>query len=291
MSINKAMTHFAFSDDSKHEGGRYNSLGLVTASAESIPALSLGIAAILRSSGVESEFKWNKLSSAKYKFTAEKMIDFTLLHIQELRVDIIIWDTTDSRHAGLKGRNDQENLVRMYYHLVADACGKRWPVQGTRWTWHPDVQSSIDWISLEAFLKSKKHRPSADLFGINPRLERIKLLISPEHSHDHGLIQLADLYAGLGAFSWGSYPRFRLWENQQQGGGLFPQAAISFSNAEKARFPLLRDFREKCRARNMRIGLDTTRGLNSYDPSIGINFWPYRPQSNLDRAPSNQIVQ
>jgi hypothetical protein len=277
-------THAAFSDDSKHEAGRYNSLSVVTLEIDEGRALSVELRKLIADAGLNSEFKWSDLSSATHRRVAEQMIDFTLRKINQLRIDVLIWDNHDSRHA-IVGRDDTENLVRMYYHLIATTLSRRWPIDKTIWVWLPDQQSSVHWPTLQACLRAKKHSCVADLFGANPAFERVNVSVKPAKSHERVFIQLADLFAGMDAYSWGHFTKYQKWEHQQKGNHLFGEQSVSLSRSERQRFPVLQNFREKCRTRDMKIGLTSSRGLRSHDPRQRINFWPYEPQHRTDKAP------
>lgn len=279
-------THFAFSDDSRHQEDCFNSLCLVTLRADNIRSLIAELRKILKDSGISSEFKWSKLANAKYQFAAEKMIDFVWRNIDQLRIDILIWNNSDSRHNNVKRRDDSEDLVRMYYHLVATTCSKKWPISGVKWIWYPDEQSSVDWSILQECIRTKKHKCIANLFGKNPEFERVNILVKPAKSHNYSLIQLADLFAGLGAYSWGKFTRFKSWENQQNSNSLFGQQFFELSNREKYRFNILHDFRENCRKRDMKISLSSSHGLKSHNAKKRINFWMYDPQRPSDKAPT-----
>jgi hypothetical protein len=105
-------THFAFSDDSKHQAGEYNSLALVTFAARDAGSLKRQLDEILKNSQIDSEFKWTKLVQAKYRFAAQKIIDLVLQSNGRLRIDVLIWNINDSRHKNLREipthrRNDQ----------------------------------------------------------------------------------------------------------------------------------------------------------------------------------------
>ncbi len=283
------ITHFAFSDDSKHHCGRYNSLALITLGSSSFDSLQTGITKILDDSGIESEFKWEKLRSAKYRFTALKMVDFVFQNLGKLRVDTLIWDLEDQRHKDVVRRNDSENLARMYYHLVSTTFTKRWPVEKTQWRWHPDKQSGIDWNILRNCIENKKHKCVEDLFRINPRFQKVSLENPlPSESKEHSLIQLADLFAGMGSYSWGHYDKYEQWRisnSKQQ--TLFKRAMLSFpfSPTELERFQVIEYFNSESKKRKLNIGFRSARGFKSYDPRVFINFWPYQPQSVLDKAP------
>ena len=207
-------THIAFSDDSGHEDGRYNSLCLITLLMSSLDEIKQQLKDILKKSGVESEFKWSKLrsNSAKYKFCAERFEKFLFENIDKLRVDVLIWDMEDSRHKNLSGRDDNENLTRMYYHLLQNALSYRRANEAT-WLWIPDHQSSMNWRLLRNCLVSKKHKALTDLFGIDERsFQNLGLkIIKPTNSCDEPFIQLADYIAGIGAYSYGHFDKYLNW--------------------------------------------------------------------------------
>lgn len=149
-------THIAFSDDSGHEDGRFNSLCLITLKSCYVDELRQTLKDILKKSGVESEFKWSKLrsQSAKYKFCAERFESFIFDHHDKIRMDILIWDMDDSRHKS-SGRDDNENLARMYYHLIQNTLSKRWDNDST-WLLVPDHQlTGVHWENIW-FLKNIK---------------------------------------------------------------------------------------------------------------------------------------
>lgn len=200
------VTHYAYSDDSKHKDGRYNSLAITTLRKKDFESLNSQLHQILQDSGIQCEFKWAKLRNAKYRFVAEKIVDFVFNNHDSIRIDIIIWNLEDSRHKDRKDRDDSENLVRMYYHLVSSVLSNRWPIHNSMWKWHPDKQSSVDWTILQDCIKNKKHLCVADLFQLNPNFEQVNLnTIEPSDSYKYPFIQVSDLFAGMGPYSFGYY--------------------------------------------------------------------------------------
>lgn len=281
--------HLAFSDDSRHEDGRYNSLGLVTFPLKHKGGLCSELKTILSSSGISGEFKWQSVRSAKYKFASEKLHAFIFKHLDKIRIDVLIWDMEDSRHKDISGRDDSANIGRMYYQLVQNVLNKRWN-NNSSWFWRPDKQSSMDWQTLGKCLVGKKHKLAADLFGIN-ETDFIKLklkMIKVVESHKEIFVQVADYFAGLGAYSYGHFEKYKEWEMAQGGQtSLFENKKVvkNWSNSEKFRFPLISHFNTECKSRTLTVGLNSTKGLKTHDPSKPINFWLYRPQHVSDKAP------
>lgn len=281
-------THIAFSDDSKHVDGRFNSLALVTSEYRNFSEMQHGILEILKDSGITDEFKWVKLKDAKYRLAARKMIDFIFKNDDKLRVDILIWDLEDKRHKGIVSRDDAQNLVRMYYHLVSMTFSKKWQIDNARWEWYPDKQSDVDWNTLQDCIQNKRHRCVKDLFNLNPDFQTIRIKkIMPSESQNYSLIQLADLFAGMGSYSRGHYLKFCQWMTNTSGQRqLFPnEKTPNFSNREKERFHVIDYFNQKSKKSRLQIGLESTNGFKSHNPSAFINYWLYEPQHEVDKAP------
>jgi len=281
-------THIAFSDDSRHVDGRFNSLAVVSLEYRNFSEIQHGFIEILKSSDITEEFKWEKLRNAKYRFAARKLIDFVFENHNKLRVDTLIWDLEDKRHKGIVSRDDAQNLVRMYYHLVSTTFSKRWHIKSTRWEWYPDKQSDVDWDTLKDCIQNKKHRCIKDFFKVNPAFQTVSIKrITPSESHNYPLIQVADLFAGMGSYSRGHYQKFRQWIDAVSGQGkLFSnEGASNFSNREKERFHVIDYFNQESKKRRLQIGLESTLGFKSHNPSVFINYWPYEPQHELDKAP------
>lgn len=282
------MEHVAFSDDSKHEAGRYYGLGLVTLKKENYKKLIPKLNDLFKNSGIEREFKWEKVKNAKYSFCAEKIQNFIFTCLEDLRIDVLIWDMHDARHKDVAGRDEIENLKRMYYHLLSNVISRRWH-ESARWQWYPDEQSAIDWKEMGGYLVSKKYKKIQDLFGASDdAVRRLKIeSIKPVESHSYSFLQLIDYFTGLGVYSYGHFPRYESWcrvESRQQ--SLFNKPEeIEMSNSEKVRFKLLRSFAEECKNRSLQVSLESSRGLFTRNPNTNINFWLYQPQHPLDKAP------
>jgi hypothetical protein len=143
-------THIAYGDESFHNRGHYRSIAIVTLEADASVTLSQTVRSLLDESEVK-EFKWQKLRQARERFAAQKLLGFVIEQTSRgaLRVDVLTWDTEDSRHK-IKGRDDIANLQRMYYHLFKNAL-KRWAGDNT-WILYPDQNSALGWESVQDYL-------------------------------------------------------------------------------------------------------------------------------------------
>ena len=289
------ISHLAYSDESCWNRGRYRSIGMVSAEADCAGELKAELAEILAASDV-SEFKWSKLKTAKYRFAAEKMIHVALSQADagRLRVDVIIWDVEDDRHR-LPGRDDAANLGRMYYHLLRNVLTERWP-DGSVWKVVPDEQFAPNWEVIGDCLgwKSGDFEPIPNVFDVPGfRLGWCQYFdidrFVPSSSAKHETIQLADLCAGLGAYSHESYAAYEEWQRRQGGQSVLSfasRSAIELSNADHERCRILARVKRACQKRRWQVSLASSRGLRTYNPNSPFNFWPYEPQHPDDQAPT-----
>jgi len=297
MSQALRVSHVGFSDESYWNVGRYRSLGLVTTSVDLHASLENELLCLLEKSEVR-EFKWKKLDGAKERFAAIKMCEFAIENAlaRNLRVDVLIWDIQDSRH-NVPGRDDIANLQRMYYHLFRNVLRARWPNDAV-WRLHPDEHTALDWETMREYLENasvtsvtvERERSlfTGGEFRIRLRREFGIEEIRPIPSDQHPLLQLADLFAGLAAFSHEKFDEYQEWLHT-----VSPQpplvneakACVDPSRASQERFQVLKKFDEACKKRKLGVSLKTKQGLWTPNPQNPINFWLYEPQHPEDKAP------
>ena len=285
------VTHVGYCDESHWNQGQYRTIGLVTAETKIAADLEISVEQILFRKGAK-EFSWKDLRTAD-KFSLAKELCYLAvekLDNRQMRIDVLIWDTRDRRHT-VRNRDDTENLARMYYHLLANVTEKRWP-GGSIWEICPDERTDMNWQTLEDCLRhpSRKTRTSGQ-FRIDPKVATRSSVISVNQvtSSARPLVQVADLFAGLAAFSWNSRSAYEQWLLQESGQAklnLFGDnepTILSPGETYKARaLQCLDDIN-----RNMRLGIrySPNDGLRSSAPIKPLNFWFYRPQSPEDKAP------
>jgi hypothetical protein len=280
------MEYIVFTDESYITDSRYQSLSAFSFKKSSYHDIFYSIQSILSESGV-SEFKWQKLKDAKYYFCAEKIIKYILNNIRshELRVDTIVWDTHDSRHA-VTGRNDHSNYERMFFHLLNNSMKKR--PKKSEWVIYPDVRGGIDWTTVHDCLHhvGKRQEYQESIFGnfFADPFYSIKEFQEKE-SHVEIPIQVADLFSGLTVFSRDNYDCYKNYLHSSQPSLFDEPQTIKLTNRETYRCKLLDLFNRECKSRTLSVSLDTNRYLHTYKPENPINFWHYEPQGNYDKAP------
>ena len=113
-----AVIFAGYSDASGSGADRFRSVAVVSGALQACLALSDRLQAIAAGETVRT-VEWKFVTGdARVQRAAEQYVDVgvTCAHQGEIRVDVLTWDTYDSRHA-VPGRDDTENLARMYYHL------------------------------------------------------------------------------------------------------------------------------------------------------------------------------
>jgi len=297
MTIRTRITHVGFSDESNWNIGRFRSLGLVTCSVSRTNQFETHLRKVLDGLGI-TEFKWTNLRGSKERSAALRMCDFAVSAAcrGELRIDVLIWDIMDNRHA-IRGRDNIANLQRMYYHLFRNVLRARWPDHAI-WRLYPDEHTAMDWGTIEDCLGNVAERPEegTSLFtpgGFRLRLHRVFSVeaIQSATSSDKPLLQLADLFAGMAVFSREKFFEYQHWlsANSSQK-SLFDDeiACLKLSRSASERFPVLKAFDESCKARRLGVSLETKGGLWTPDPRNPLNFWMYEPQHPEDRAPTKR---
>ena len=282
------MNFIAYSDESYSTSERYRSIATFSFTVESHQKIRSQLLAILKDSDI-SEFKWHKLRDAKYRFCALKFIEAVMgfLGEHDARIDILIWDTHDSRHRTPQ-RDDTANFERMFFHLHSQALKRR--PRNARWKIYPDRRLEIDWDTVTQCLQAVGKRievvdsPLLNSFFADSYYQIQEF--SQVKSHEHPCCQVADLFAGIAVFSKTHYDVFRKWHKQNIPNlNLFKDEDLSLSNRELNRFEVLKCLDESCKRKKLGVSLRTFGCLCTRNPSYPINFWHYEPQHEQDKAP------
>lgn len=292
-------THYGFSDESHWNEGRFRSIALVSLCAEYREEIEEMARKTLDSYGIE-ELKWKDIGGAQKAKAAKELCELAVQKAIRgiLRVDVLTWDTLDSRHSH-PGRDDLANLRHMHYHLLHNVLGKRWH-SGSTWILCPDEGANVDWNNLERILNRKGRKVEVTLlpyatddgFYLDSTKRFEVLEIRPTPSNTICLIQLADLFAGLSVFSWEKHrEHWTLRRDKPDMRSLFDSADTNVdlyfkpSNSEKYRTEVLEYLHSLCRNYSLSVGFRLGEGIRTFKPNDPINFWLYIPQTPKDKAP------
>jgi hypothetical protein len=163
------------------------------------------------------------------------------------------------------------------------------------WGLHPDEQDTINWSEINEILEHKSagidSTPTLFIKGAGRirfrRYFRVKRI--EERPSSNPFVQLADLFSGLSVFSRRNYSSYREWERSSNPqSSLFHRETERYSWSEEHRYVVLREFNKLAKKHKLGISFDTHKGLRTMDPKYPINFWPYIPQTDLDKAPTTE---
>ena len=282
------MQYISFADESYSDDG-FKSIAAFSLKSDNFFKTNLQFKQILKEANIE-EFKWQKLKNKKYSFCAEKLIDYVwqLIQTDDARVDVIMWDINDSRHK-IKNRDDLENYGRMFYHLHVNSLKRR--PKSSIWKLYTDEGVSIDWDVVTQCLNAHgQHEDFTHFPLLGEFFSRSHYGIADfkeVKSHEEPCCQIADLFAGMSLFSRTHYDVYEKWcEFNNPVLPLFPSKKPKITNAQKARFPILKYFNNGCKDRKLGVSLKTNRHLQTLNPNNPINFWFYVPQHEMDKAPT-----
>ena len=279
-----------YCDESYVSAERFRAIACVSLPSKHEPLLTARFSEVLVGSGLR-EFKWSRCVQARERLGAIKLIDaaFAAVDSSQLRIDVLLWDTHDARHA-VPGRDDNANFERMFYHLLRNVLLKRHP--GSGWRLFCDEKLGVDWLTLRDCLRAVGNRrpTEAALFAeFVARSQYVVRQLDQVHSADTPLVQLADLFGGLCVFSRLKYDAFSSWKDSCAGqGSWLVVEPPSLSKSDKERFPVLAHLDERAKVAKLGVSLRSQRGLRTMDPHRPVNFWWYEPQHEKDRAPTRK---
>ena len=287
------MDYAVFSDESRHTEGRYRSLAAVSVPAADVVALSARIRAALQLDR-RGELKWRNVKRRFNRDRAIAVVDVLLAHVDHgVRVDVLTWDTHDSRHA-VRNRDDVANYERMFFHLHRVLMERR----GAHSRWHirPDEQVTIDWHTIRQCLTSRGTWQSGhDISKLSSEFRHsvpTVLTFREVDSAETPLCQLADLMAGMTAYarSNANIVRRQVIEPADQGTLFGASDSATISSADESRFRVISHLYRDCKERRLGVSLRECGYLRTLDPDKPINFWHYEPQHQLDTAPTRENV-
>lgn len=297
--MNSEQTFEAYCDSSGLFAERFQSIGIISGERDTLKELRKELKVILSDEQI-SEIKFSNVKrddsrehNAAKGFYIKAIVGFGATN--RVRADILTWDTTDSRHA-TPGRDDIENLGRMYYHLLRHIARQACPPYLNIII---DENENVDFTTLKDCLNSrisqsdKKELPL--IIESTEQLHELETIksISEVKSHEEPLVQLADLFAGIARFSnekgdkccnwlknYGSPDQYPLPDFHVDGDGL-----DEYAKSDECRFHLIGELCKVCKKHRLGVSLHKRKRLCTLDPAKPINFWIYEPQGDYDKAP------
>jgi hypothetical protein len=288
-------THLIFSDESGYCGRhRYGAIGAISGSKSNTKNLNTVLQSVLNKYS-KSELKFSEVTGHSSTMKAAKEfinLGMQYCHEGRIKIHIIVWDTKDSRHQ-IQGRNDIENMKRMYYHILKRTKSNWKGVKN--WEFYPDEFSAIDWQNdLVQYLEKtnldkSKNTNEETLFSIlsNFRFPFVRKQ-GELQSEQYPILQLSDLFVGLVRLSYECGNKYSVWlSNEENKASLFPQLiSCNASKNEKYKFQIMKHFKDTCSRYKLGVNFSRNRYFITFHDRNGIVIWFYKPQGEYDKAPT-----
>jgi hypothetical protein len=281
----------AFSDESGIFDKRYQSIGVVSGNPKTLKKLDRDLWEILEEKNIK-EVKFSAVRTHSPKIESanlfiEKSIEYIIKN-KDMRIDILTWDTQDSRH-NIPRRDDHKNLERMYFHLLRHISEKTAVLS---WKFYPDKNSAVNWDEITSYLKETKvprKKPNIIKLFEEERLRINFKEVKECESKRKPTVQLADLYCGMSRFcrrkgneciEWLNYFKTRKQKT------LFKSKKPMVTKTNKNRYNLVGKLKKLCKKHKLCVNLSKKAYLWTPNPNNRINFWNYEPQVDEDKAPT-----
>ena len=190
---------------------------------------------------IVSEIKWSKLNDNRRQRDAASVLEaaVNLAAGREMHIDVLVWDEQaqdymDRLHA-TNGNRETMHLQMMYRFLFSQVISRWRSVEGSPtpyWTFAPDQHSGLDFRTLQ--LEIRRDAELTFNSAINIDVQHVKGTLNYS-------IQLADLLAGLAAWSHQNSDDYESWLRMREQPDL-QLPAIQW----RTRFPILEQFSRQC---------------------------------------------
>lgn len=223
-----------------------------------------------------SNFKWSKFNNINKVNAFKDFFNFISHYLlnNQMYIHVLIWDTDDSRHSVFP-RDDNKNLGIMYHKIIKNFVKYNLNDEDSLFI-YPDRQNCIDWQLIEEILEKEGFFNME--YGRTVKIEE-------SNTENAYLIQIADIFAGIGRTSYMDYDEYEIHGDTNQ------TVLIPFDDTpsvkNKTRFRILNFFHRWAKNHNLQISMSEKRGLKSHKKGP-VNFWLYEPQSEKDKAPKTK---
>jgi len=284
-------TYLAYGDRSGSGSDQFWSFSLLTIEESRAQEVAECIRENVTAEGV-SKVEWKLIDGSReaepYKRAALALVTSLLNSLDkkmEIRVDTILWDHHDERHS-VRGRDDDENTGRMAYKVFIHASTQR---RQYTWKLYLDRGENFNRNKLVEVINNTYSQPPSCSNYLWHDIPRNRYLVSEHNeldSADEPLLWIPDMFAGM--HRWSAEKPFISERLPEILGGqevLFTDERNELSRSDKQRMDILARLLSECK--KLSIPLDTREKhcLWTRNPNQPINFWPYEPQGDYDKAP------
>ena len=296
MNIYNRVSYKGYVDESNwNESVRdFRSLACVSFQEKNYDYISQKIDEVWPRVGTKSKVvKWANVSSRTNERQVKQIIKVVsdLAYEKNLRVDTLIWSKSDCRH-NVQERIGEQLLDKKDLHNMCGIClrnviHRRWqkntPLFGgtvVSWSFLIDQNPGIDNSRLERSLPFYKDKND----------ENLVVNVHQGTAQSNRFIQIADIFAGMGAYSHEFCSKFHARQNRNSGQlnflELVENPVVKSPPNSKQRFAVIEYLLDLCIDCGFGVSIDGKTGLIVKDPKTPINFWLYKATHPKDIAPS-----
>lgn len=260
--------NFLFTDESciTNPDKPYSSICALSGSADFFKSKENQIKAIL---GKNTEYKFQTLN----KDTKDDMLElcdevlFPGINSGDMRIDVLVWNN----------QIYQKEQEIMHYHLLLSVL-RKYP-KDRNWLYYPDEDIAKNYAGITDIVNVAANSKMPYELALEQLAVEYMIHYQGElDSKEYKLLQITDMFAGLGAFSYNNYGDYQDWKKNTTGELLFDFMKQEVENNKHAkkynnRFHLLDGINNRCKKYNPKHSMDSKHGLHSFDPYYGMNFW------------------
>ncbi|MCY4022282.1 MAG: hypothetical protein OXF32_02420 [Anaerolineaceae bacterium] len=280
IGLDKRTTHVGFADEAYWSRGEYRAVACVSARRGDYREVERRLCASRCDAGaIVSEIKWKDLNNNRRQRDAASVLEaaVSLAANRELHIDVLVWNQQArnfmNRLRGGRGKRNSMHLQMMYGSLFLRVISRWRTAEGSVapfWTLAPDRHTGLDFPALQNEIRGSMET------AVHSTIEVRDIKESLNYS-----IQLADLLAGMAAFSHQYSDDYETWL------GLGKQLDLRLTAPQwSTRFPLLDLFSRLCQASDLGPTMLSDnpafpgRGLWTQEPGVThhtIDFQPFTP--------------
>ncbi|MCY3934722.1 MAG: hypothetical protein OXF22_09595 [Anaerolineaceae bacterium] len=234
IGIHPDTTHIGFVDEAywNERRHRFRSVACVSAKAQDYDEIERRLCNARCEAGAKiSEIKWMELTDEERRRDAESVLKAVIEMVAErkVKVDILVWGSSQN------GVSREKSLQNRYLSMIQTIALR---------TWHESARVS------DVFWSYKIHAPSDDILQqVKEEWDQRSIVMEQVPSLDIGraksalnyMVQVADLFAGMSAYSCEYAREFQNWLDAGQPDE-FATRAASWRN----RFPFISKFVDHC---------------------------------------------
>lgn len=279
-NFHRDTTHVGFADEAYWNRGEYRAVACVSARLDNdnYHEVERRLCASRCDAGaIVSEIKWSDTRTRDRQQDAAAALKaaVSLATQRKLRIDVLVWDGQGrnylDRLLDTPGSRETVHLQMMYRFLFSRVIAGWRSADATvvpHWTFAPDRQEDVDFPAVQGELYLDPALPQGAVVNV----------VDVKSALNYSL-QLADMLAGMAAYSHENREVYDVWLRQGKQPGLQLPAP-----QWPTRFPLLDQFTQQCQDSDLGLTMLSDnpafpgRGLWSPDPDSTqrtINFQPF----------------